>query len=199
MKHQQGDVIMTKKLHLFFIAAAVALAAAPAVSLATGPIVVSDAAYAKATIVKVNKKTRELTLRDEQGNEQVVVASSDVRNFDQIKKGDVLEVEYHRAAATMLQKVGETTAAGESTDVQRAKAGEKPGMMAVHTKTIVATILDIDAKSRMLTVQGPKGNIVKVEVPADMTAFDSLKKGDKISAEYAEAVAISVRTPEKKK
>jgi len=40
---------------------------------------------------------------------------------------------------------------------------------------------------------------VTVAVPADMKTFDSLKKGDKISAEYAEAVAISVKTPAKKK
>jgi hypothetical protein len=190
---------MTRLLQLFLFAIAAAFAAAPAVSLAGEPIVVSASVSAKATIVKVNKKTRELTLRDEQGNEETVVASKDVRNFDQIKKGDVLEVEYHRAAATTLQKVGDTTTAGESTDVQRAKAGEKPGMVAVHTSTIVATVLDIDATNRLITVKGPKGRVVTVEVPADMKAFDSLKKGDKISAEYAEAVAISIKTPAKKK
>jgi hypothetical protein len=188
---------MTRLLQLFFIA--IAFAAAPAISLAADPIVVADSVSAKATIVKVNKKTRELTLRDEQGHEETVVASKDVRNFDQIKKGDVLEVEYHRAAATALEKVGDTTEAGESTDVKRAKAGEKPGMMAVHTSTIVATVLDVDPSNRLVTLKGPKGGIVTVEVPADMTSFDSLKKGDKVSAEYAEAVAISVKTPAKKK
>ena len=141
---------MTKALQLLFIA--IAFAAAPAVSLAGDPIVVSASVSAKATIVKVDKKTRQLTLRDEQGNEEVVVASKEVRNFDQIKKGDVLEIEYHRAAASTLQKVGDTTVAGESTDVQRAKAGDKPGMVAVHTSTIVATVLDVDAANRLLTV-----------------------------------------------
>jgi hypothetical protein len=190
---------MTKILQLLFIAAAVAFSAAPAVSLAADPIVVSDSAYLKATIVNVDKKTRKLTLRDDQGNEVVVVAGDEVRNFAQIKKGDILEVEYHRAAASTLQKVGDTTAAGQSTDVERAPAGAKPGMAAIHTSTIVATVLNVDAKNRLLTVQGPKGGIVTVVVPADMKAFDSLKQGDKISAEYAEAVAISVRTPAKKK
>lgn len=189
---------MTKLLQLLFIAAALAFAAAPAVSMADQAIVLSDSVSAKATIVKVNKKTREITLRDEQGNQQVVVAGEDVRNFAQIKKGDVLVVEYHRAAASTLQKVGDTTAAGQSTDVHRAPAGAKPGMVAVHTSTIVATVLDVDTANRLLTVKGPKGGVVTVAVPADMKTFDSLKKGDKITAEYAEAVAISVKTPEKK-
>ena len=190
---------MTKILQLLSIAVAVVFAAAPAVSMAGNPIVVSDAVSAKATIVKVDKKTRELTLRDEKGTEVVVVAGDEVRNFDQIKKGDILEVEYHRAAATTLQKAGDTTAAGQSTEVQRASAGAKPGMVAMHTSTIVATVLAVDAKNRLLTVQGPKGGIVTVAVPADMKTFDTLKKGDKISAEYGEAVAVSVRTPAKKK
>jgi hypothetical protein len=188
---------MSKILRLFFIAIAVAFAAAPAVSFAGGPIVMSDSVTLQATIVKVDKKTRELTLRDDKGNEQVVVASAEVRNFDQIKKGDVLEVEYHRAAATSLTKAGDTNIAGQTTDVQRAPLGAKPGVAVMNTSTIVATVLDIDAANRMLTVQGPKGGIVTVVVPADMKAFDSLKKGDKISAEYAEAVAVTVRTPAK--
>jgi hypothetical protein len=188
---------MIKAMHLFY--AALALVFASSLSVAAEPIVLSDSVSATATIVKVNKKTRELTLRDEKGAETVMVAGAEVRNFDQIKKGDVLEVEFHRAAATTLQKASETNIGGQSTDVERAPAGSKPGMVAMQRNTIVATVLDVDTNNRLLTVQGPRGNIVVVKVPADMTAFDSLKKGDKISAEYAEAVAISVRTPAKKK
>jgi len=190
---------MTKILHLLSIAIAIVFASVPAASLAGDPITVSDSVSAKATIVKVDKKSREITLRDEKNNEIVVVASEEVRNFNQIKKGDVIEVEYHRAAATMLQKVGDTTSAGQATEIVRAPAGDKPGMAAIQTTTIVATVLEIDAKNRLLTVQGPRGGIVTVAVPADMKAFDSLKKGDKVSAGIAEAVAISVRSPAKKK
>jgi len=190
---------MTKILHLFLIAIAFVFAAAPAVSTAVEPITVSDSIVVKATIVKVDKKKREITLRDAQGNEEAVVVSDEVRNFNQIKKGDVLEIEYHRAAASALEKVGDATSAGTSMDIARAKPGEKPGMMAMQTQTIVATVLDVDKANRLLTVQGPKGGIVTVVVPADMKAFDTLVKGDKISAEYGEAVAISVKTPEKKK
>jgi hypothetical protein len=185
--------------YLLSIAAAVVFAAAPAVSMAADAIVLTDSVTLKATIVKVDKKKRELTLRDEQGNQEVVAVSDEVRNFNQIKKGDVLEVEYHRAAASALQKAGDATSAGQTTEMERAPAGAKPGMTAMHMSTIVATVLDVDTAGRLLTVKGPKGNVVTILVPADMKAFDSLKKGDKITAEYGEAVAVSVRTPEKKK
>jgi hypothetical protein len=197
---------MTKVLHVFRFAAAIGFAAASALSMAAdqgdakgGAVVVTQSGHAKATVVDIKKKERELTLRDEQGNEVVVVASNKIRNFAQIEKGDVIEVDYQRAAASELEKISDTNAASATTDVQRAPAGAKPGMRARHTSSIIATVVEIDLQKRLLTVQGPKGGIVTIEVPAAMKAFDSLKKGDKISAVYTEAIAISVKSPEKKK
>lgn len=197
---------MTKVFHLFYIAVAVVFAAVPAVSMAveqdsakSGAIVVTDSVSAKVTVVDIKKKERKLTLRNESGAELDVIAGDEVRNFAQIKKGDIVEVEYHRAAATTLEKVSGTNVAGQAAEVERAPAGAKPGVWAMQTRSIVATVREVDTKNRLLTVQGPQGGIVTVKVPADMKTFDSLKKGDKISAMYTEAVAISVKTPAKKK
>jgi nitrous oxidase accessory protein NosD len=205
-KHQQGEHIMFKVSHLFYVAVAAVFAAAPVASMAaeqapakSGAIVLTDSAYAKATIVNIKKKERELTLRDEKGAEFVVIAGDEVRNFAQIKKGDIVEVNYQVAVATGLEKASDATVAGQTSAVERAPAGSKPGMAAMQTRTIVATVLEIDAKNRLLTAQGPRGGIVTVKVPAEMKTFDSLKKGDKISAVYSEAVAISVKSPAKKK
>jgi hypothetical protein len=182
---------------IFTGTSAIALAADAATS--GGAIVVSDSVHAKATVVKVNKKTREITLKNEQGDEMTVVAGKEVRNFKQIKKGDVVEIEYHVAAASALKKVGDADAAGQATVVERAPAGGKPGASVMHTSTAVADVLDIDMQSRMLTVKGPRGGIVTIKVPAEMKTFDELKKGDKISVQFTEAMAISVKTPAKKK
>lgn len=197
---------MFKSGNLYGIALAAVLAATPAVTLSAdkdapkgGAIVLTDSVSAKATIVDIKKKERALTLRDEQGAEMVVIAGEEVRNFAQIKKGDIVEVDYRRAAATALDKASDANVAGQTTAVERAPAGAKPGMMAMQTSTIVATVLEIDHKNRVVTLQGPKGGIVTVAVPADMKTFDSLKKGDKVSAVYTEAVAISVKSPAKKK
>jgi hypothetical protein len=165
----------------------------------SGAIVLTDSVSAKATIVGINKKERKLTLRDDKGAEHVMVAGEEVRNFDQIKKGDIVEVEYKVAVATQLEKASNTNVAGQTSAVERAPKGAKPGMTAVQTSSIVATVLEVDSKNRLLTAQGPKGGIVTIKVPAEMKTFDSLKKGDKISAVYSEAVAISVKSPAKKK
>ena len=186
---------------IFMVVSGVVLAADEGTeesNVAKPAVVVGDSAVLRATIVKINKKTRELTLRDEQGAETMLQAGDEVRNFNQIKKGDIVEVEYQVAAASSLEKVSDITSAGEATHIERAPVGAKPGMAAVHARTIMATVLDADKNTRMLTVKGPKGGIVTIKVPAEIKAFDSLEKGDTISAEYAEAMAISVKTPEKK-
>jgi hypothetical protein len=194
---------LPKFIHIVFAAAFVSapalLQAAEPAPAKSGAIVLTDSASAKATVVNINKKERQLTLRNEQGDEMVMVAGEEVRNFAQIKKGDIVEVDYRVAVASALEKASDATIAGQQSAVTRAPAGAKPGMTASMTKTIVATVLDIDVKNRLLTAQGPKGGVVTVKVPAEMKSFDSLKKGDKISAIYSEAVAISVKTPEKKK
>jgi bifunctional DNA-binding transcriptional regulator/antitoxin component of YhaV-PrlF toxin-antitoxin module len=197
---------MFKVSHLFYLAVAVVFAVAPVASMAAekgaaknGALVLTDSAYAKATIVDIKKKERQLTLRDEKGAELVVIAGDEVRNFAQIKKGDIVEVEYRRAVASSLEKASDATVAGQTSAVERAPAGAKPGMAAMQTSSIVATVLEIDTKNRLLTAQGPRGGIVTVKVPAEMKTFDSLKKGDKVSAVYSEAVAISVKSPAKKK
>jgi hypothetical protein len=90
-KHQQGDFIMFKVSHLFYVAVAAVFAVAPVTSMAAekpaaknGAIVLTDSVSAKATIVNIKKKERELTLRDEKGVEHVMIAGDEVRKFAQI-------------------------------------------------------------------------------------------------------------------
>jgi hypothetical protein len=101
--------IMNKSLHLFGAAMAVVVAGTPALSMAAEPaakgsaVVLSDSVHAKATIVNIDKKERKLTLRSEKGEEFNLIAGEEVRNFNQIKKGDIVEVEYHVAVASRLE------------------------------------------------------------------------------------------------
>jgi len=85
-----------------------------------------------------------------------VIAGDEVRNFAQIKKGDIVEVNYQVAVATALEKASDATVAGQTSAVERAPAGAKPGMAAMQTRSIVATVLEVDAKNRTLTAQGPR-------------------------------------------
>jgi hypothetical protein len=55
---------------------------------------------------------------------------------------------------------------------------------------VVARIDAIDAAASTVTLRGPKGNTVDVEVPAE--ALQKVKIGDLVQAVYSEALAVSV-------
>lgn len=63
-----------------------------------------------ATVVKVDQKTREVTLKGEDGEEFSFVASADVKNLAQMKPGDVVTATYAEALAYEVKKGGETVA-----------------------------------------------------------------------------------------
>ncbi len=66
--------------------------------------------------------------------------------------------------------------------------GVEVGDAVVLTGEVVA----IDRVDRSLTLIGPKGNVVAIEVGADVRNFDQIQIGDMIKAAYYESVAIYV-------
>ena len=59
--------------------------------------------------------------------------------------------------------------------------------------TITATVEAIDHGNRTVTLKGPKGNYVTIDVPANVTRFDSIKVGDKLTATYYENIVLNVQ------
>ena len=64
--------------------------------------------------------------------------------------------------------------------------------------TMTATVEAIDHGNRTVTLKGPKGNYVTIDVPANVTRFDSIKVGDKLTATYYENVVLNVQRPGEK-
>jgi hypothetical protein len=202
LKIESRRFLMNKFIAFLAAIFAIVLTAVPTPSVAESAkhdtIVISNTVRVQATIVAINKRERKLTLRRPDGHVVVFRAGKEVRNFKQLNKGDIVVVLYQEAAASKLKKISSADMAGESSVVTRAPKGAMPGMSAMRTSTIAAKVLDVDTEQRLLTVEGPRGGIVTIKVPCGMKTFDSLKKGDYISAVYTEAVAISVHKPGKR-
>ena len=74
-------------------------------------------------------------------------------------------------------------------------ADEAPGMPSASKSRTVhdsVTVTGIDKSARMLTVKTDAGESRSIQVPADVKAFDKLKKGDKIDIDYTESIALSM-------
>jgi hypothetical protein len=72
--------------------------------------------------------------------------------------------------------------------------GQKP-LSKTESVTAKATIEAIDKTNRLVTLKGPRGNLVIVEVSKDVKRFDELKVGDVVTATYSESIAVSIRKP----
>jgi len=154
-----------------------------------------------ATVDKVDKGKRQLMLKDEQGTQFKVNVPSEVTNFDAIKKGDKINVEYFSSVALALLKgeKGKAPSAEATTMVEKVP-GPLPGGMVAKKMSVTAEVVKVDTSANNLTIKGPGGAIETIHVtdPAMQADLAKLKKGDKIHASYNEAVAVSVEPQQKK-
>jgi propanediol utilization protein len=193
---------MKKTSIAFLIGAAVATATAVAQQpAATGGAVVTsepgkasivEAAELSAKVVGIDKATRTVTLKGPKGNVVDVVAGDEVKNFDQIKLGDFVVARYVQALTLELRK---TKGAGGDVKVTegavRAKPGEQPAAAVGRQVTAIADVTAVDPKKKTITLKGPRGNVVELNVQ-NPDQFKVVKKGDQVEVTYTEALAMSV-------
>jgi hypothetical protein len=158
---------------------------------APGKVAMAQTVKATVTITAIDAATRAVTLKGPKGNEMVVTAGPEVKNFAQLKVGDQVNVEYVESLALELKKGGGApVAATVKEGAAGAKPGERPAGIMGRQVTVVADVIDVNAETQMVTLKGPQRTI---EVKArDPEQFKLIKKGDQIQATYTEAMAIAV-------
>lgn len=179
------------------VLATAALAEAPsAPAPAKGEAVVS-AVEVTATVTKLDPKTREITLKATDGRELTFVAGEEVRNFAQLKVGDVVSAVYAEALAYEVKKGGKAMGVEAAVAGERAEPGQKPGGAVGRQVTVTVTIVAIDPKVPSVTFKGPAGNTrtIKVRYPEKL---QGVSVGDAVDITYTEALAIKVEAAPKK-
>ena len=150
-----------------------------------------------ATVQEIDKKTRAITLKKENGETVSIVAPETVRNFDQIKVGDIVHSKYQTSVSFQVVKEG-STAVGKALKetASRAKLGDKPGAILTRAVAMRANVTKVDSENKTITIQGKNKTLtMDVKNPAH---FKVVKVGDQIDALITEAIAISVTGAEKK-
>ncbi|HUH92809.1 MAG TPA: hypothetical protein VL742_06635 [Casimicrobiaceae bacterium] len=175
-----------------------ALAQTGGAVIGTGPGVgaAAETAEITATISAINHKTREVTLKGPQGREVTLQLSHEVKNFAHMKVGDTVTAKYVQALTLELKKgdkevVSRTENAGAAT----AKPGEKPAGMAGRHLRIIAEVTAVDPATQTVTLKGPKRTVdLHVQDPEQ---FKLIAVGDRVEANYTEALAIAVEPAKK--
>lgn len=72
------------------------------------------------------------------------------------------------------------------------KEEPKKQMAGARSESITATVEAINTAARELTLKGPRGNVVVVQVPESVKRFPEIKVGDRISVRYTEALVLEL-------
>lgn len=156
-----------------------------------GKVEASSIVEVTATVTAIDNASRVVRLKGTGGRTIDVVAGEEVRNFDQIKVGDKVVAQYIQALTLELKKGPGIRKRTEREAVARADPGERPAGAVGRQVTIVADVVDVNREKKLITLKGPKGNIIDLKVQ-NPEHFNVVKKGDQVEAVYTEAVALSV-------
>ncbi len=78
---------------------------------------------------------------------------------------------------------------------ESATTGEKPGMLEAVVTNLEATVEKVDYEKRKVTLKGPEGKIVTIDVDENVKNLPQVEVGDLLTVEYVEAVTIQVFAP----
>jgi hypothetical protein len=178
-------------------ACALALACAgPGAEEAKPGVLVAESVSVTATVEAVDHGQRTALLRRPDGTLVALRLGPEVRNLDQVRKGDRVVATYVDSVAIFVaddadQEPGVTA----GTKVELAPRGAKPGVVATNLVEIRARVERVDLRKRTVTLVGAAGVIGTFRVDPSVRRLEQVEPGDDVVARITEATAIEVKAP----
>ena len=196
MKHIRTITALLMVMALLPLAAQAQSAPTTQTAVGTAPGKAAAAATTEVTakVVAVDAAQRTVTLQSASGKTRTIEVGEEVRNFNQIKVGDTVQAKYTEALALELKKgtMSMSAPTEEQAITPAPPAGAKPGGTVARKVTAMTEVIAVDPTKKMVTLRGPRGNEVDVNVQ-DPDQLKNIKKGDHVQVTYVEALAISVK------
>lgn len=171
--------------------AAVAQSVQQKAEVGEGKGTVSQMVEMTAVVKSIDLKTREVVLTGEGNRETTVVAGPDVQRLEEVKVGDQIKLKYYESITLKLdQAPGGQPSESEKMSEVRAEPGTLPGGVRTREVTLTAKITAVDTAASTVTLVGPKGRSVDLEVGPEQ--LKKVKVGDLVSATYTEALAVEL-------
>ncbi|MGF6853115.1 hypothetical protein [Paraburkholderia sp. CI3] len=143
-----------------------------------------------AEIVAIDAGNRSLTLKGPHGDVAIVLVSQQVAGFDQLKIGDRVDVLYKNALLTKVEKASSAGKGIRERVDRRSYAPASGGYESARQTEVLATVLKIDRKQRLVTLRGAY-QTQTFEAAPDVDLSD-VKVGDTVHAAFVPAAAVQV-------
>ena len=173
------------------------LQAVVAVETAPGVLKVAEGVQLQGKFTLVDQKTRQVVIVGPNGNEFKTTLGNEVKNFNQIKVGDIVTLTHVEILVADIKKPSkvEVRERVETEKAVTAKLGDKPAAAIERKLSIVADVTAIDEKKGTLTVRGATRTLdIKVKDPK---VLKGIKVGTQIETVVTEIIAIEVSAPKK--
>jgi len=168
-----------------------------AVETAPGVLKVAEGLQLQGKFTSVDQKTRQVVIVGPNGNEFKTTLGNEVKNFNQIKVGDIVTLTHVEILLADIKKPSkvEVRERVETEKAVTAKLGDKPAAAIERKLSIVADVTAIDEKKGTLTVRGATRTLdIKVKDPK---VLKGIKVGTQIETVVTEIIAIEVSAPKK--
>ena len=168
-----------------------------AVETAPGVLKVAEGVQLQGKFTQVDQKTRQVVIVGPNGNEFKTTLGNEVKNFNQIKVGDIVTLTHVEILVADIKKPSkvEVRERVETEKAVTAKLGDKPAAAIERKLSIVADVTAIDEKKGTLTVRGATRTLdIKVKDPK---VLKGIKVGTQIETVVTEIIAIEVSAPKK--
>ena len=153
----------------------------------------------EATVESIDRETREVVLKNEEGESSTFVLDKDAGKLDELDPGDQVTVNYLEEVSIQVfgpneLEPGTTTGAV----VTKSQPGGKPTGLAAGRITMVVTIDSIDLEKELVTLKNRTGQLETVK-PKHPENLKKVKVGDQVKITYTRAVGFSVTEKPMKK
>src|SRR4030095_12561854 len=146
------------------------------------------------TVLDIDQAKYTLRVKGEAGRIfDLKVDPDKVKNFGQIKKGDLIKVQTERSVALTLAKADKGTKPSDEvvSSTETAAPGEKPGMKKQEVRKVTAELMAVDLAKGTIELKGVDGTTRELKAK-NPQYLPELKIGDMITATYTTELAISV-------
>jgi len=154
-----------------------------------------EATSITATVEAIDYKTREFTLKGPKGGLATFIAGDEVKNFAQVKKGDLVTFDYTEGVAIDVQKATEAPKMVETQSITRAKPGQKPAGTIETVGFLTARVEEIDYTTRVVKLGLPEGQTLRITAGDHVKRLNEVHKGDEVVVQYRQKLSIKVTTP----
>jgi len=145
-----------------------------------------------AEVTAINHETREVSLLRADGAKIDFTVTEAARNLDQVSVGDTVVAQYvETMSVRVMTNEGQAPSRSGTTAVSRAEKGAMPGMTAIDTEVVTATVEEIDIASNTFKLKGPDG-VVEQYTAQNPENLKRAEVGDLVVMTFTSAVGVSV-------